>query len=82
MLFTLKNLQTRFNETEENVRERLEGLPIYGYYKKVLQEMMNIDEQVFEMLYDDDIENRYDYDIEPEALIEAFEKLEEMQLAG
>ena len=74
MLFTLKNLQTRFNEAEENIRERLEGLPIYGYYKKVLQEMMNIDEQVFEMLYD--------YDIEPEALIEAFEKLEEMQLAG
>ncbi|NMK85743.1 hypothetical protein HHM20_11675, partial [Staphylococcus capitis] len=47
-------------------------------YKEVLKEIMNIDEQVFEMLYDDDAENRPDYEFEPDNLIEAQDKLHEI----
>ncbi|MBF0795214.1 hypothetical protein [Mammaliicoccus lentus] len=81
-MFNLPNLQKEFNNAEEGIRERLEGLPIFGYYKKVVSEIMNIDETAFEMLYDDDIENRKEYDIETEDLHEAFERLKEINEAG
>lgn len=81
-MFTLQDLQNEFNQAETNVRDRIEGLPIFGYYKKVLQEIMNLEPQVFEMLYDEDISDSEEYELEDEELIDAYKKLEEINRAG
>lgn len=78
MIYSLTNTVKEFEKTEEKVQKHLDGLVILGNYKEVLKEIMNIDEQVFEMLYDDDAENRQDYEFEPDDLIEAQDKLHEI----
>ncbi|HDF6783466.1 TPA: hypothetical protein PET91_002788 [Staphylococcus aureus] len=78
MIYSLKNTVKEFEKAEEKVQKHLDGLVILGNYKEVLKEIMNIDEQVFEMLYDDDAENRQDYEFEPDDLIEAQDKLHEI----
>lgn len=78
MIYSLTNTVKEFEKAEEKVQKHLDGLVILGNYKEVLKEIMNIDEQVFEMLYDDDAENRQDYEFEPDDLIEAQDKLHEI----
>ncbi|HBI1187914.1 TPA: hypothetical protein ACF9H0_002771 [Staphylococcus aureus] len=78
MIYSLTNTVKEFEKSEEKVQKHLDGLVILGNYKEVLKEIMNIDEQVFEMLYDDDAENRQDYEFEPDDLIEAQDKLHEI----
>lgn len=75
----MNNLQDMFKKAENNVQERLEGLPVFGSYKEILKQMLNIDEQVFEMLYDEDTMNSQDYDLESVNLIATFERLEQFQ---
>ncbi|MFQ3906157.1 hypothetical protein ABLV94_13435 [Staphylococcus sp. Mo2-7] len=41
--------------------------------------MLNIDEQVFEMLYDEDTMNSQDYDLESVDLVEVHNRLEQFQ---
>ncbi|NMK54020.1 hypothetical protein [Staphylococcus capitis] len=82
MIFTLPILQKTFNEAEKKINVKTEGLPIFGEYKTFLQAIMNIDDVVFEMLYDEDTENRDEYDIQAEELLEAYKKLEEIRTAG
>lgn len=71
----MRNLQDLFKNAENNVQTRLDGLPIFGSYKSVLKEILNIDEQVFEMLYDEDTENVGDYDLERADLIAVYDRL-------
>lgn len=71
----MNNLQDMFKKAENNVQERLDGLPIFGSYKEVLKQIINIDEQVFEMLYDEDTENASDYDLEDVDLVAVHERL-------
>ncbi len=78
MIYSLTNTVKECKKAEEKVQKHLDGLVILGNYKEVLKEIMNIDEQVFEMLYDDDAENRQDYEFEPDELIEAQDKLHEI----
>lgn len=78
MIYSLTNAVKEFEKAEEKVQKHLDGLVILGNYKEVLKEIMNIDEQVFEMLYDDDAENRPDYEFETDDLIEAQDKLHEI----
>lgn len=59
-----KDLQRAFNIAEEVVSERLETLPIFTSYKEVLKSILGIDEDIFDMLYDDDTENFDEYDFE------------------
>lgn len=71
----MSNLQDMFKAAENNVQERLDGLPVFGSYKDVLKQIVNIDEQVFEMLYDEDTENASDYDLEDVDLVAIHERL-------
>ncbi|HDF3152201.1 hypothetical protein [Staphylococcus chromogenes] len=59
-----KELQRTFNIAEEVVSERLETLPIFTSYKEVLKSILGINEDIFDMLYDDDTENFDEYDFE------------------
>ncbi|WP_433912378.1 hypothetical protein [Staphylococcus sp. LKG3-3] len=71
----MTNLQDMFKKAEDNVQERLNGLPVFGSYKEILKQILNIDEQVFEMLYDEDTENAKDYDLEDVDLVAVHERL-------
>lgn len=75
----MNNLQDLFKKAEDNVQERLDGLPVFGSYKEILKQMLNIDEQVFEMLYYEDTINSQDYDLESVNLTATFERLEQFQ---
>ncbi|MEZ7619376.1 hypothetical protein [Staphylococcus epidermidis] len=82
MGFLLKELQHLFENVETSIRERIEGLPILGGYKNLLKVIMNIDDQVFEMLYDDDISNYDEYEVNQDDLLDAYGKLKEIKKAG
>lgn len=71
----MTNLQDLFKKAEDNVQERLDGLPVFGSYKEILKQIINIDDQVFEMLYDEDTENASDYDLEDVDLAVVHERL-------
>lgn len=71
----MTNLQDLFKKAENNVQERLDGLPVFGSYKEILKQIINIDEQVFEMLYDEDTENASEYDLEDVDLVAVHERL-------
>lgn len=75
----MNNLQDMFKKAEDNIQERLDGLPVFGSYKEILKQMLNIDEQVFEMLYYEDTINSQDYDLESVNLMATFERLEQFQ---
>lgn len=75
----MNNLQDMFKKAEDNIQERLDGLPVFGSYKEILKQMLNIDEQVFEMLYYEDTINSQDYDLESVDLLATFERLEQFQ---
>lgn len=75
----MNNLQDMFKKAEDNVQERLDGLPIFGSYKAVLSQIINIDEQVFEMLYDEDTENASEYNIAHVDLLAVFDRLKQFQ---
>ncbi len=71
----MTNLQDLFKKAEDNVQERLDGLPVFGSYREILKQIINIDDQVFEMLYDEDTENASDYDLEDVDLAVVHERL-------
>lgn len=75
----MKNLQDMFKNAEEDVQNRLEGLPVFGSYKEILKQILNIDERVFEMLYDEDTENASDYELENVDLLAVHERLAQFQ---
>ena len=75
----MNNLQDMFKKAEDNVQERLDGLPIFGSYKAVLKQILNIDNEVFEMLYDEDTENANHYYIEDADLVAVHERLAKFQ---
>lgn len=75
----MNNLQDMFKKAEDNVQERLDGLPIFGSYKAVLSQIINIDAQVFEMLYSEDTENASEYYISHVDLAAAYNRLEQFQ---
>lgn len=75
----MKNLQDMFKIAEEDVQNRLEGLPVFGSYKEILKQILNIDERVFEMLYDEDTENASDYELDGIELVAVQERLAQFQ---
>ncbi|HBM8065512.1 TPA: hypothetical protein L0X42_002476 [Staphylococcus aureus] len=75
----MKNLQDMFKNAEEDVQNRLEGLPVFGSYKEILKQILNINESVFEMLYDEDTENLSDYELENVDLVAVHERLAQFQ---
>lgn len=75
----MNNLQDMFKKAEDNVQERLDGLPIFGSYKAVLKQILNIDDEVFKMLYDEDTENANHYYIENVDLVAVYNRLEQFQ---
>ncbi|MCG2076155.1 hypothetical protein K4P40_11295 [Staphylococcus epidermidis] len=75
----MKNLQNMFKNAEEDVQNRLEGLPVFGSYKEILKQILNIDERVFEMLYDEDTEHASDYELDGIDLVAVHERLAQFQ---
>ncbi|MFS4929540.1 hypothetical protein SON31_12525 [Staphylococcus aureus] len=75
----MENLQDMFKKAEENVQDRLDGLPVFGSYKEILKQILNIDNQVFEMLYDEDTEHASDYELDGIDLIAVHERLAQFQ---
>lgn len=54
-------------------------MPVFGSYKEILKQILNIDERVFEMLYDEDTENSSDYELENVDLVAVHERLAQFQ---
>lgn len=75
----MESLQDMFKKAEDNVQDRLEGLPVFGSYKEILKQILNIDNQVFEMLYDEDTEHASDYELDGIDLIAVHERLAQFQ---
>ncbi|HHA6127310.1 TPA: hypothetical protein ACONAQ_002591 [Staphylococcus aureus] len=75
----MESLQDMFKKAEDNVQDRLDGLPVFGSYKEILKQILNIDNQVFEMLYDEDTENSSDYELENVDLVAVHERLAQFQ---
>lgn len=73
------SLQDMFKKAEENVQDRLDGLPVFGSYKEILKQILNIDNQVFEMLYDEDTEHASDYELDGIDLVAVHERLAQFQ---
>lgn len=61
------------------MQEGLDGGPIFGSYRSVLSQIINIDGQVFEMLYNEETENASEYDLASVDLVATFERLEQFQ---
>lgn len=75
----MNNLQDMFKHAEGIVQDRLDGLPVFGNYKEILKQILGLNEELFEMLYDDDTENIDDYDLEFVNFEEALKKLKEFK---
>lgn len=75
----MESLQDMFKKAEDNVQDRLEGLPVFGSYKEILKQILNIDNQVFEMLYDEDTEHASDYELDGIDLVAVHERLAQFQ---
>ena len=52
----MNNLQDMFKKAEDNVQERLDGLPIFGSYKEVLKQILNLP-QLIEWAWANNISN-------------------------
>lgn len=75
----MNNLQDMFKKAEDKVQERLDGLPVFGRYKMLLEQIFNLDAQVFEMLYYEETENASEYDLASVDLVAAYNRLEQFQ---
>lgn len=75
----MESLKDMFKKAEENVQDRLDGLPVFGSYKEILKQILNIDNQVFEMLYDEDTEHASDYELDGIDLVAVHERLAQFQ---
>ncbi|MDU0936914.1 MAG: hypothetical protein E7A88_00050 [Dermabacter sp.] len=75
----MESLQDMFKKAEDNVQDRLEGLPVFGSYKEILKQILNIEDQVFEMLYDEDTEHASDYELDGIDLVAVHERLAQFQ---
>lgn len=79
----MNNIQDMFKNAEEDVQNRLEGLPVFGSYKEILKQILNIDERVFEILfeilYDEDTEHANDYELDGIDLVAVHERLAQFQ---
>ena len=47
----LQDIKVAFQISEENVINMFEGIDIHGEYRKVLQNILGIDEELFNLLY-------------------------------
>jgi len=74
-----QSLQGLFDEAEEHIQERMNELPVNGNYKIFLKEIFNMNEQLFEMLYNHDEENSSKYDYNTEDMIGTVNILAEYQ---
>lgn len=74
-----QSLQGLFDEAEKHIQERMNELPVNGNYKIFLKEIFNINEQLFEMLYNHDEENSSKYDYNTEDMIGTVNILAEYQ---
>jgi len=52
----LQDIKVAFIIAEENIINMFEGIDIYGEYRKVLQNILGIDEDLFDLLYFDNID--------------------------
>lgn len=59
----MKSLQEMFNEVEENLQTGLESFAVNCEYKVLMKTITQLDDAVFEMLYDDDTENADSYEL-------------------
>ena len=52
----LQDIKIAFQISEENIINMFEGIDIHGEYRKVLQNILGIDEELFDLLYFDNID--------------------------
>ena len=52
----LQDIKIAFQISEENIINMFEGIDIYGEYRKVLQNILGLDEDLFDLLYFDNID--------------------------
>src|SRR5699024_241314 len=52
----LQDIKVAFIIAEENIINMFEGIDIHGEYRKVLQNILGLDEDLFDLLYFDNID--------------------------
>ena len=60
----LTKLENSFYAIEKDLIKRLESFDVLGSYKNILKEVVSLDDNIFEMLYDNNTENYQDYMID------------------
>jgi len=60
----LTKLQDLFFKIEKDLIKKLESFNVLGSYKNILKEVVSLDYNIFEMLYDNDTENYQEYMID------------------
>lgn len=63
-------LQSLFNEAETHIQESMNELPVRGNYKVFLKEIFNLNEQIFEMLYEKEEDNKEKYEYTEDDILE------------
>lgn len=72
-------LQSLFNEAEKHIQESMNELPVRGNYKVFLKEIFNLNEQIFEMLYEHDEDNKEKYKYTEDDILETINILVKYQ---
>ncbi|RIM32766.1 hypothetical protein BUY35_00320 [Staphylococcus cohnii] len=72
-------LQSLFNEAETHIQESMNELPVRGNYKVFLKEIFNLNEQIFEMLYEHDEDNKGKYNYTEDDILETINILAQYQ---
>lgn len=72
-------LQSLFNEAETHIQESMNELPVRGNYKVFLKEIFNLNEQIFEMLYEHDEDNKEKYEYTEDNILETINILVQYQ---
>lgn len=72
-------LQSLYNEAETHIQESMNELPVRGNYKVFLKEIFNLNEQIFEMLYEHDEDNKEKYEYTKDDILETINILAQYQ---
>lgn len=75
----MNNLQDMFKVAEDKIAKALDSCGYNGDFRTIVKNIMDINERVFDMLWDEDTINSDEYDLEDVDLVEVHKKLERLQ---
>lgn len=75
----MKNLQDMFSQAEDKITKALDTCGYNGDLRTIVLNIMDIDERVFDMLWDEDTINSDEYGIEDVDLVGVYKQLDRLQ---